>query len=95
MTVYIKKVSTRDQRFKNRMTTIVGFASGRAHVTNIAVPDAEVLCNSCNRNIHRELEETFGWLVYLSKTALQANIPYDVYCESCVKRLFPKAVVVE
>lgn len=88
MVVYKKKVSTRHSRFRDRNITIIG---GR-DATVIPVDDTEVICNSCNGNIYSEKEESFGWLIYLSKNELKADRPYDIYCEDCVKRSFPKAV---
>ena len=95
MTIFIKKVSTRDKRWQGRRSSIVSFAPGRMHVDSWSVPDTEILCGGCNENLYNEEEETFGWLVYLDMRSLNEDKPYDVFCEACTIRLFPKAVVVE
>lgn len=91
MTVYKKRVSTRDPRFKNRATIIMTPHSQ----TTIPVDDTEVICNSCNGNIYNPEEETFGWLIYFDKRSIKADRPYDFYCDECTNRSFPKAIEVK
>jgi len=83
--VYAKKVLTTDSRFKGRAVTIL--AADDASV--IPVPDSVVLCNGCNKNIYPNA----GYLVYLDKEEFEADLPYDIYCESCRKLYFPKATL--
>jgi len=85
--IYIKRVSTKDPRFHGRSITLE-FAEAREV---IPVPDEDVVCNGCNRNIFPD----DGFLVYLDKWALKNDLPYDIYCEACVKRYFRKAKEVE
>ena len=84
MPIYAKKVSSEDPIFRNRSLGIYG--EGEASI--IPVPDNVVLCNGCNANISE------GYLVYLGKRELKANLPYDMYCEDCLKEYFPKYEVV-
>ena len=84
--IYAKEVETTDQRFKGRDVVI----SSSIATSTIPVPDAVVLCNSCNRNIYPEK----GFMVYLSKKELKEDLPYDLYCGDCLKRYFPKANIV-
>lgn len=107
MPVYAKKISTNDPRFRGRATTIYStddneefFAVLRGEkqasaqsVQVIPVPNNVVLCNGCNSNI-AETERKEGYLVYLEKRKLDKDQPYDFYCESCVKKYFPKAITV-
>lgn len=88
MPVYFKKVSTTAPRFVGRAVTIgsVGLL-GRPELTRIPVEDTVVLCNGCNSNIYPG--DIF--LVYLGKRELKLDQPYDCYCESCLKKYFPKA----
>ena len=81
--IYVKKVQTTDSRFANRGISIT---SSGGH-TSIPVPDTEVICNGCNRNIYPD----DGYLVYLSKQELDKDRPYDFYCINCMKEGFPKA----
>lgn len=101
MTVYKKRVSTRNPRFSNR--AIIMMFGNDDFLFNCGKPDSlsyqkiddtEVICNSCNGNIYDEKEETFGWLIYLDKHALNADEPYDFYCDECVSRMWPEAVEV-
>ena len=85
--IYAKEVETTDQRFKGRDVVM---ASSIA-TSVIPVPDTVVLCNGCNRNIYPEK----GYLVYLSKQELKEDLPYDLYCGSCLKKYFPKAGIVK
>lgn len=85
--VYAKEVETTDQRFKGRDVVV----SSQADVAVIPVPDTEVLCNGCNRNIYPER----GFLVYLNECELKYDLPYDLYCDSCLKKYFPKANIVK
>jgi len=75
----------------NRATIIMG---GKGSITRIPIDDTEVICNSCNRNIHTEdLENlSYGYLIYLSKNDLKKDRPYDIYCLECTKRLWEKGV---
>lgn len=87
MPVYVKKVSTSNSRFTDR-TIMIASEGG---VTKIPVPDSEVICNGCNSNI-ASAEKKEGYLVYLSRRELDADRPYDLYCQHCVQKYFPKAV---
>jgi ribosomal protein L34E len=86
--VYYRKVDPKDSMFAGRASTVVGAGEGMvvAHVTR--VPDSVVICNGCNENLY---PDKTGHLVYLDKRELKANHPYDVYCERCLRRLFPGA----
>ena len=94
--VYAKEVETTNQRFKDRdivvssagYSKVAAEAVGEASV--IPVPDTVVLCNGCNSNLYPEK----GFLVYLSKRELKEDLPYDLYCSFCLKRCFPKAIIV-
>ena len=86
MPVYAKKVSTTDPRFSGRVNTLIGVDGGRVSVSRTPVPDNVVLCNGCNENLHPD--PGYGYLVYLGKRELNADQPYDIYCESCLKALF-------
>ena len=90
--IYKKKVSAWDRRWKDRRVQILGF-DGRKLIyrTEIDVPDDAVICNGCNENLFDEKEEKFGWLIYLSKEDVKNDTPYDLYCEQCVQKYFPKA----
>ena len=94
MPTYAKKTLVTSPRFGNRATTIISLAG----VDRIPVPDNMVICNGCNRNLCEaeviDGEIPFGYLVYLDKHELNADHPYDIYCEACTKRYFPKAVEV-
>ncbi len=91
MTVYKKRVSTKDPRFKNRNITIMTPASE----TVIPVQDTEVICNSCNKNIYNPETETFGWLIYFDKRSAKTDRPYDFYCDECVNKHYPDAIEVK
>jgi hypothetical protein len=80
MPVYAKKVQSTDARFSGRSSIIMGADFNES----IPVPDSEVLCNGCNENIYPNA----GYLVYLGKRELKADQPYDIYCESCLKKYF-------
>ena len=87
MPVYAKKVQTTDPRFSGRVNLVIGdVGAGPVALSEIPVPDNVVLCNGCNRNLHPD--PGYGYLVYLGKRQLQADAPYDIYCESCLKRYF-------
>ena len=90
MPTYKIKVSARDPRFHNRKNIML-FAS---ELDIIPVDDTEVICNSCNANIYDPDVETFGWLIYFDKRDVKADRPYDVYCEACTDKRFPKAIEV-
>jgi hypothetical protein len=93
MVIFKKRCYTREKRFQNRETVIIG----GNEITRIGIDDTEVICNSCNSNIHTEdLENlSYGYLIYLSKTDLKKDTPYDIYCINCVKRCFPKAIDID
>ena len=78
MVVYAKKVQSSHPTFQNRETIIATLGK----VTRIPVSDNITLCDGCNRNIEE------GYLVYLGKRELQADRPYDYYCESCLNSYF-------
>ena len=86
MPVYAKKVSTSDPRFSGRINTIMGINDNKVSLSRIPIPDNVVLCNGCNQNLHPD--PGYGYLVYLGKRELSADHPYDIYCESCLKRYF-------
>ena len=90
MSVFAKQVYPDDSMFKGRETIVMS----PNEVVHIPVPNNVVLCNGCNRNI-AEMEATKGYLVFLGKRELDKNSPYDIYCSSCVKRYFPKAIIIE
>lgn len=81
--VYAKKVQATDPRFTNRGIKIM---SGN-YQESIPIPDSEVICNGCNKNIYPNA----GYLIYLGKRELDKDQPYDFYCEDCTKDYFPKA----
>lgn len=85
--IYIKSVNTTDKRFIGRATQV--FAGGQTGIaySSIPVPDTTVLCDGCNRNLCPGV----GYLVYLSKRELTKDQPYDIFCEDCVRKYFPKA----
>lgn len=87
MSVYKKLVKTTDQRFTGRNIEI----STPKEQSSIPVPDTVVLCDGCNKNIYPEN----GYLVYLGKLELAKDLPYDFYCDTCVRKYFPKAILVE
>jgi len=89
MPVYAKKIATSDPMFQNRISSIVSVGDR----TDIPVPNDIVLCNGCNKNIHNT-ESKEGYLIFLGKRELAKNLPYDVYCESCLKSCFPTAIMV-
>ena len=84
MAIYAKRVNRDNPIFKGRENMVIGVG----FKDTIPVPDDVTLCNGCNENVE------YGYLVYLSKSSLNHNEPYDYYCESCFKRYFPKAKVV-
>lgn len=96
MSTYKKRTSTRDARFKGRVNRIISGNEQTLNWEGIYVPDNEVICNSCNKNIHDEEEalDTFGWLIYFDKRDVKADRPYDIYCDECCARVFPKAIEV-
>ena len=85
MPVYAKRVLSSNPRFNNREIVIA--APGIEN--RIPVPNDVVLCNGCNDNI------TEGYLVYLGKRELTRDEPYDIFCFGCLKKYFPKAIMVE
>jgi len=80
--VYVRKVSTTDPRFSDREVTIASF--GGTVISRTPIPDNVVLCNGCNENLYPDN----GYLVYFGKDELKDDHPYDIYCESCLKRYF-------
>lgn len=86
MTTYLRKKESHDPDFFGR--TIGVGVPGDMDI--IKVPDTEVLCNGCNGNVFPD--PVFE--VFFSKTDLKMNRPYDVYCEGCAKRMFPKAEII-
>jgi len=90
MPVYIKKVSTRDPRFSGRSIDIGVPGAGVGPLHSILVPNTTVVCDGCNVNAY----PNDGYLVYLGKREMEADQPYDFYCEACVRNYFPKAVEV-
>lgn len=87
--VMFKKVTTSDPRFHNKAIRIIS----EDEEVSIPVPDDVVLCGGCNENIHDpEKDECIGYLIYTSKQGVQQDAPYDVFCESCFKEFFPKAM---
>jgi hypothetical protein len=90
MTVFKKKCSTRDPRFRNRSISFVSTDT----FESIHIEDTEIICNGCNDNIYSDKEETFGYLIYLGKRELKADTPYDFYCTECTKRIWSDAVEV-
>jgi len=93
--VYRKKVKATDKRFAGRDIIITGI--GKEYGDVIPIPDNVVLCNGCNKNLCGEevCQDRQGYLIYLGKRELKADQPYDLYCEDCTKRYFPKAIEVE
>lgn len=81
--VYVKKVQSTDRRFGGRDIVV----SSEKGSDVIPVSDTVVLCNSCNKNVYPDP----GYLVYLTKRELTQDLPYDFYCEECIKKYFPKA----
>ncbi len=106
MPVYAKQVATNHPRFQGRATELYTWGSkeepadpGYPQVATIPIPNSVVLCNGCNENIAEEEvaegDTPKGYLVYLGKRELKADQPYDIYCSSCLKRHFPKAIIGE
>jgi len=60
------------------------------------VPDGVIVCNGCNGNMADLGANPSGtvYVLYIDKAHLKANIPHDVYCESCLKSGFPGAKIV-
>ena len=88
MVVFKRKVLATDPRFRGRSIQIMTAST----LDVIPVGDTEVICNGCNANIYdSENPEAFGWLIYLSKLDLKKDRPYDIYCDECATRSFPKA----
>ena len=87
MAVYARKIEIADRRFGGRAITL----TTPKDVSVIPVPDKVVVCDGCNKNLYPDA----GYLVYLDKRELNADHPYDIFCESCLKDYFPKAVTVE
>ena len=85
MPIYTKKVQSTNPRFHNR-ETIIATVEG---IDRIPIPDAVVLCNGCNRNVAE------GYLVYLGKRELKLDQPCRIYCEECLRKYYPKAVMEE
>ena len=71
MTVYLKKISTKADIFKNKRIEI--FSTDYSNIIN--VPDNIVICNGCNQNIYPE----DGVMVYIDKEHLDQDLPYDIY----------------
>jgi len=97
MPVYAKKALSNHPRFQDRETVVMVPMVGSSYpteVTRIPIPNNVVLCNGCNQNIS-EMEKPEGYLVYLGKYQLAKDIPYDIYCSSCLRKYFPKATMVE
>ena len=90
MSVYAKKVQSNHPRFNNR-EIVMAFPGAQ---DRIPVPNDVVLCNGCNDNIS-EMEKPEGYLIYLSKREMTQDMPYDIYCFVCLKKYFPKAIIVE
>ncbi len=88
MPVYAKKTTSKAKIFQDRETIISSANRGVVTTTRIPVPNDIVLCNGCNRNVEE------GYLVYLGKRELQQDRPYDVYCGVCLRKYFPKAIMV-
>ena len=82
--IYARKIGTTGKRFANRTLSITSISLGDG--SRIPIPDTIILCNGCNKNLYPD----FGYLVYLSKKGLTADLPYDIYCEDCLRRYFPK-----
>ena len=80
MSIYVKEVSTKDQRFTDR-EVVMWTREGRDATP---VPDTVVVCDGCNENIY----PGSGYLVYLNKRELLKDQPYDFYCEACLKEYF-------
>jgi len=98
--VFVKKIATDNQRFTGRATHIYTAGDhGLEHEHSIPVPDTVVLCNGCNQNLYKEPtpddpEPGYGYLVYLDKRSLAKDQAYDIYCNGCRLRYFPKAKVI-
>lgn len=89
MAVYAKPVKSSNPKFQGRVIAVAGsFSEAR-----IPVPDNVVLCNGCNSNI-ADTEEQKGYLIYLGKRELKADQPYDIYCQGCLGKYFPKVIMV-
>ena len=84
MTVYAKKVKTTDSRFSGRSIVITSVDGQQVQRYSTPIPDSVVICNGCNNDIY----PNEGYLIYLGKNQLDADAPYDIYCESCLKEYF-------
>lgn len=90
MTVFARKTTSSNSMFHNRVNRIYSVEQGRyVEIVSTPIPDLVVLCNGCNHNI------TEGYLVYLDKTSVHKNHPYDIYCKTCLDSYFPKAKMLE
>jgi hypothetical protein len=52
------------------------------------------LCRSCNLNIAATPSRE-GYLLYLSKKDMKSDHPYDIYCPECLRKCYPKAILVK
>lgn len=84
MPIYAKKIQTTDKRFAGRKMELYTHGKDHTGYSMIPVSDTIVLCNGCNKNMYPNP----CYLVYLSKRDLEADRPYDVYDEVCLKRNF-------
>ena len=78
MPVYAKKTTVEDQ-----------YGARRA-------PGGVILCSRCNCNLADIPSNPAGtiYVIYTDKKHLTADIPHDVYCESCLASDFSKAKIV-
>lgn len=91
MPVFAKKVETTDSRFAGRRIAVAYVGKDGVQKDETPIPDNIVLCSGCNENVYPDS----GWLIYLGRRELNNDQPYDIYCEGCRKKYFPKAKVVE
>ena len=80
--VYIKRIETTHEMFRNRATVIMtSDGTGplkEAH--RIPIDDTEVICNGCNGNFYPNPM----WGVYFGRANLARGHMYAVYCDECV-----------
>lgn len=85
MLVYAKKVQSSHPFFQGRV--IIRRPDGT--VNGIPMPDNATPCDGCIQDVRE------GYLIYRGKRALKADRPFDYYCESCLKKYYKGAIIME
>jgi hypothetical protein len=76
-------MSTKDIMFKGRTNSMMDW-SGKV-VESISIPDTDVLCNGCNKNMYPE--NCFGVEFANAESGWEWAL-YDVYCPDCLEKTF-------